>query len=96
MSLNGGTEDQTGVLTTPTFTIAVYALTQARAEQISGEVLALIKSTQYRVITVAGVGRVQVRAWHTTSLPAPAPAARVADRRRWTFSGSLGMSNLTH
>ncbi|MDL9938765.1 hypothetical protein QSJ18_18620 [Gordonia sp. ABSL1-1] len=91
VSLTGGTEDRTGVLATPTFTIAVYALDQGRAEMLAGLVLALVKSSQYRV-----VGQVQVRGWQTTALPAPSPDPRVADRRRWTFTGSLGMSNVRH
>ncbi len=91
VSLTGGTEDRTGVLATPTFAIAVYALDQGRAEMLAGLVLALVKSSQYRV-----VGQVQVRAWQTTALPAPSPDPRVADRRRWTFTGSLGMSNVRH
>lgn len=96
VSLTGGTEDRTGVLATPTFTIAVYALDQGRAEMLAGLVLTLVKSSQYRVVMVGGVGQVQVRGWQITALPAPSPDPRVADRRRWTFAGSLGMSNVRH
>lgn len=83
-----GSEHHTGLYAEPVFAIQCYAMNTGRAEQLSQDVLAQCKAAQFKLF-----GDVQFRGWTTVSTPYPFPDPLVADRRRWQFTGRLGMSN---
>lgn len=83
-----GSEDVTGTLMAPVFAIQCYATNTGDAEQLCGLVLSQCKSSQFRQL-----GDVQFRKWTTESAAYPFPDPLVADRRRWQFTGTFGISN---